>query len=160
MPIRWGDVDEAKIVYYPRFLHLCHVAMEETFAKVVKRPYPNVLHDDLLGFPAVRIECEFPARVEFGDVLRMHVRVARLGRTSITFAFDGRRARDGVSGLHALITTVCVDMRTFRPVPIPLRYRAALRTLVPGTVVRQPSDRTTVPGTSVRRQGQQPEPGA
>lgn len=129
MPIRWGDVDEARIVYYPRFFHMCHVAMEDTFEKAVGIPYARVLHDDLVGFPAVAIESEFPARTEFGDVLRMRVSVARLGRTSVTWRFEGARAKDGVVGLEAKITTVCVDMRTFRPTPIPPRYRAALSLL-------------------------------
>jgi acyl-CoA thioesterase FadM len=29
--IRFGDIDRAGIVYYPRFLHYFHVALEEFF---------------------------------------------------------------------------------------------------------------------------------
>ena len=31
IPVRFGDVDYARIVYYPRLLHLLHVAFEELF---------------------------------------------------------------------------------------------------------------------------------
>jgi len=31
LKIRFGDIDRAGIVYYPRFLHYFHVALEEFF---------------------------------------------------------------------------------------------------------------------------------
>ena len=32
LKIRFGDIDRAGIVYYPRFMHYFHVAKEEFFA--------------------------------------------------------------------------------------------------------------------------------
>ena len=32
LKIRFGDIDRAGIVYYPRFMHYFHVALEEFFA--------------------------------------------------------------------------------------------------------------------------------
>ena len=39
---RFGDFDAAGIVYYPRYLHFCHVGMEEYFRHVVGIDYPDV----------------------------------------------------------------------------------------------------------------------
>ena len=41
IPVRFGDIDIAKIVYYPRFLHFCHVAMEEMFGHVIGLCHTN-----------------------------------------------------------------------------------------------------------------------
>ena len=41
IPVRFGDVDHARIVYYPRFFHFCHVAMEEAFRDALGISYPD-----------------------------------------------------------------------------------------------------------------------
>jgi 4-hydroxybenzoyl-CoA thioesterase len=125
IPIRFGDVDHARIVYYPRFFHYFHVAFEDFFFTHLGRAYVDVLERLRLGFPAVRAEAEFRAPLRFGDVLNMEVSVARLGRTSVAFRYRGRcRRRLAVEGE---VTCVCVDMRTFRSRPLPPALRRALR---------------------------------
>jgi 4-hydroxybenzoyl-CoA thioesterase len=129
IPVRFGDVDHARIVYYPRFFHFCHVAMEEAFAKVVGLPYHELIGRERLGFPAVHVETDFEATVGFGEVLRMAVVVESVGRTSVRWRFEGTRSSDAVLAFRATITTVCVDMDRFSPVPVPERYREALSLL-------------------------------
>ena len=132
IPIRFGDVDHAKIVYYPRFFHYCHVAMEEMFAKVVGVPYHDVIVRDRVGFPVVNIQSEFLTTLGFGETLRMLVGVERIGKSSVVFHYEGYRASDGEKAFTASITTVSVDMDRFEPIPVPPRYRAALERLVSG----------------------------
>jgi len=129
IPVRFGHVDQARIVYYPHFFHFCHEAMEDTFAAAVGIPYPEVLGRDKLGFPAVHIETDFANPAGYGETLRVAVSVAALGRTSVTFAFHATRASDGETVFRARIVTVCVDMTTFTPVAVPERYRAAFEPL-------------------------------
>jgi 4-hydroxybenzoyl-CoA thioesterase len=130
IPIRFGDVDQAQIVYYPRFFHFCHVAMEEMFRAVVGRPYHEVILKDRVGFPAVHVETDFENTVGFGETLRMAVAVEKIGRTSVAFRYEGTRTSDGVLAFRARITTVAVDMDRFQPIPVPERYRKALETLL------------------------------
>ena len=40
----FADIDNAGIVYYPRFLHYFHLAMEEFFAQTLGIDYADVLH--------------------------------------------------------------------------------------------------------------------
>jgi 4-hydroxybenzoyl-CoA thioesterase len=129
IPVRFGDVDHARIVYYPRFFHFCHVAMEEAFAGVVGLPYHELIGRERLGFPAVRVETDFENTVGFGEVLKMGVVVEAVGNTSVRWRFEGRRSSDAVLAFRARITTVCVDMDRFSPVPVPERYRTALARL-------------------------------
>lgn len=129
VPVRFGHVDQARIVYYPWFFHFCHEAMERMFAEVAGTSYPDVLNRERLGFPAVHLETDFHERVGYGETLRMEVSVEKVGRTSVTFRFEGRRSSDGKLAFRASTTTVCCDMDRFEPVPIPEKYRQAFATI-------------------------------
>jgi 4-hydroxybenzoyl-CoA thioesterase len=133
IPVRFGDVDHAKIVYYPRYFHFCHVAMEEMFAKAIGVPYHEVIGKDRLGFPAVHIESDFGKIVGFGETLRMEVGVERIGKSSVVFRYAGYRSSDGAKAFTASITTVAVDMDRFESIPIPAKYRSALERLKSST---------------------------
>jgi 4-hydroxybenzoyl-CoA thioesterase len=126
IPVRFGDVDQAKIVYYPRFFHYCHVAMEEAFRVVGGIAYRDVLEKDRLGFPAVHLEADFDETVGYGETLKMNVVVEAIGRTSVTWRFAGVRASDGVPALRARVVTVAVDMDRWKKVDVPPKYRAIL----------------------------------
>jgi 4-hydroxybenzoyl-CoA thioesterase len=131
IPVRFGDVDQAKIVYYPRFFHYCHVAMEEAFRIAGGIAYRDVLEKDRLGFPAVHLEADFDDTVGYGETLRMDVVVEKVGRTSVTWRFTGVRASDGAPALRARVVTVAVDMDRWKPVDVPAKYRAILEKLGP-----------------------------
>ena len=121
--VRFGDVDHAKIVYYPRFFHYFHIAFEEMFEQVLGMKYPEVLDGEHVGFPSVRAEADYKAPARFGDVLRIRVTCSRLGDRSVTLHYRAERAKDGVLCADARVTTACVDMRTFTSQQIPPRYR-------------------------------------
>ena len=126
LPVRFGDIDQAGVAYYPTLLDHCHAAFEEFFEHALGVPYPKVLLKDRLGFPTVHLEADFARPLRFGDVLSVEVAVARLGRASATFRYrayvrDAKRPAFEIRG-----TTACVDMRTFRARPIPPRYRRLL----------------------------------
>ena len=40
----FSDIDNAGIVYYPRFVHYFHLALEEFFAAEMEIDYADVLH--------------------------------------------------------------------------------------------------------------------
>jgi 4-hydroxybenzoyl-CoA thioesterase len=118
--VRFGDEDHAQIVYYPRFFNFFHIAFEDFFGDQ-GRPYKEVLDTDGIGFPTVHVETDFKSTLRFGDEFEVEVRVAKIGRTSATFHYIGRK--EGTLAAEARMTVVCVDMKTWQPVPIPDRYR-------------------------------------
>jgi 4-hydroxybenzoyl-CoA thioesterase len=122
--VRFGDVDHAQIVYYPRFFHYFHIAFEEMFEQVIGMKYPEVIDGEHVGFPAVKTEAEYRSPVRFGDVLRIRVTCARLGSRSVTLRYRAERAKGGILCAEAQVTTACVDMRTFTSQTIPEKYRA------------------------------------
>jgi 4-hydroxybenzoyl-CoA thioesterase len=76
-----------------------------------------------VGFPTVKLEVEFASPVRFGDPLEVAVAIEHVGRTSLRVGYEGRAA--GRVCFRAKNVVVCVDMKTFQPVPIPDDLRAA-----------------------------------
>ena len=126
IPVRFGDIDQAGVAYYPTLLSHCHAAFEEFFEQALGRPYPQVLLKDRLGFPTVHLEADFREALRYGDRLAFEVSVARMGRGSVVFRYRafrrGRRGRPRLA-FQVLGTTACVDMRVFRPCALPPKYR-------------------------------------
>jgi 4-hydroxybenzoyl-CoA thioesterase len=130
IPVRFGDIDQAGIAYYPTLFDHCHTAFEEFFGKGLGVPYPKVLLKDRLGFPTVHLEADFLKPLKFGDLLSVEVTVARIGTRSVVFRY--RASAKGRSAFRVLVTTACLDMRTFKARPVPARYRRLLaRHLIP-----------------------------
>lgn len=121
MPIRFGDEDHARIVYFPRFLHFFHCAFEDFFGDN-GIPYRESLETDQTGWPAVHVDVDFQSPLRFGDTFEVDVWVKELGNKSATFAYRGRTEGRDVATAH--ITVACIDMGTFRAQPIPDKYRA------------------------------------
>ncbi len=121
--IRFDDVDGAGIVYYPQFFHLCHAAFEDFFDTAAPVSYPDLVGKRKLGFPTVALQSTFKAPLAYGDVAVVELTVRALGETSVTFAYDIRRKRDGQLCFSAEIVTVLVDVKTLRPVPLTEEFR-------------------------------------
>ncbi len=130
--IRFDDVDGAGIVYYPQFFHLCHAAFEDFFDTAAPVSYPSLVGERKLGFPTVCIQSTFKAPLSYGDVAIVELTVRDIGKTSVTFAYDIRRKRDGLLCFSAEIKTVLVDLNTLRPIALSEDLRAIFsRFLIP-----------------------------
>ncbi len=129
LPVRYGSVDFARIVYYPQFLHFCHIAMEELFAAEVGISYADALIKENVGYPTVKSNAEFIAPVPYGTTLGMSVHVTRMGNASIDFVYEGR-LEDGTLAFRVSNTQVAVDMKAWASVPIPPTHRAAFERLL------------------------------
>jgi len=120
--VHFGDVDPARIVYYPIIFHYCHIAFERFFAEYVGIPYPQLITQERLGFPTVNVSTNFSLPIRYGDEVRIRVSVARVGKSSVQFRYTGRNSSNGEIYFDAMITTVAVDMESFRTVPLPQKY--------------------------------------
>jgi 4-hydroxybenzoyl-CoA thioesterase len=114
--VRFGDLDGAGIAFYPNLVRFLNHAFEDFFAGHVGRPFPEV-HESGLGFPTVKLEMEFKAPVRYGDSVVVGVTVEHVGRSALRLRYEG--AVGGRPVFEARITSVAVDMKTFRPTPIP-----------------------------------------
>lgn len=121
--VRFGVLDPAGIAYYPNLVNFLHEAFEDFFTGHVGRPYPEMIREGL-GTPTARLEMEFVAPVRYGDRVRIDVTVERVGRTSVTVLYHG--SVEGRPVFRARNTMVVVEMKGFRPVPIPAWLRERL----------------------------------
>lgn len=125
LPIRFGDLDPAGIVYFPRYLHFCHVGMEEYFRAVAGLPYPELLAVHRLGLPAVRSEVDHFRPIRYDDPVELEVEVARVGTSSVEWRHRFWLAGGERPATDCRVVTVLVDMGSFekRPLPDWLRER-------------------------------------
>ena len=127
LKIRFGDIDRAGIVYYPRFMHYFHVALEEFFPSELDIPYHDFIENHRIGLPTVHLESDFSKPFSYGDEIEVEVTVHDFGNSSITFGY--RVFKKGGTAPHIVghNITVCINMDTFEKIEIPdwLRPRLA-----------------------------------
>ena len=121
--VRFGEIDQARVVYYPRFFHYFHQAFEEWFAGALGVSYPDLVLKENVGFPSVRVETEFLTPLRYGDRIRVDLELVDIGRTSITVGYTLVRLTDGAVSARATIKNVAIDNDTFKPVPITDAWR-------------------------------------
>ncbi len=126
LPVRFADVDAARVLYFPRQLHLLHTVMEDFFREAVGIPYAEMIDSDRIGFPTVRLAVDFRSPIRFGDEVDVTLRVREMGKSRVVFAYDVSLAGRADIAASALQTTVAIDPRAWKSVPIPDRYRARL----------------------------------
>ena len=119
LKIRFGDIDHAGIVYYPRFLHYFHVALEEFFGQKLGIDYPVLVNDHRIGLPTVHLETDFSRPLRYGDQIEVEVRVSKIGKSSITFGYWVFKQGDTEPRTIGHNITVCQDLDTYQKKDIP-----------------------------------------
>jgi 4-hydroxybenzoyl-CoA thioesterase len=114
--VRFGDLDAAGIAYYPNLVNFIHEAFEDFFVGHVGRPYPEVFREGL-AFPTVRLDMEFLSPVHYGDHVDVGVVVEKVGNTSVQLRYEASVGERPV--FKARNVQVVVDMKDFRPTPLP-----------------------------------------
>jgi 4-hydroxybenzoyl-CoA thioesterase len=127
LKIRFGDIDRAGIVYYPRFLHYFHVALEEFFASALDIEFHEVVSKHRIGLPTVHLETDFSRPFSYGDDIEVEVRVLKIGKTSITFGYRVFKKEESEPRIVGHTVTVCLNMDTFKKMEIPDWLRKKLK---------------------------------
>lgn len=128
-PVPYGAIDFARIVYYPQFLHFCHLTMERMFGEVVGVSYPDALQRDGVGYPTVESKAEFLRPVAYGEVLRLSMATEHIGNASVRWRYEGLRSSDGELAFRVRNVQVAVDMEAWSSIPIPDAHRRAFESL-------------------------------
>lgn len=118
--VEFADTDMAGIVHFARFFVFMETA-EHDFLRVLGTPV-HFDHEGMrIGWPRRDTACRYHSPARMGDVLDIHVRVLRKGRTAITWGFTFTIGERLVAEGH--IACVCCALgegeRGLRPVPIP-----------------------------------------
>ncbi|MBT8371173.1 MAG: acyl-CoA thioesterase [Deltaproteobacteria bacterium] len=124
--IRFGDIDRAGIVYYPRFLHYFHVALEEFFASELGIEYHAMVEKHRIGLPTVHLETDFSRPFSYGDKIEVEVCVLKIGCSSITFGYRVFKKGETDPRIVGHNVTVCLEMDSFQKLEIPDWFRQLL----------------------------------
>ena len=130
LPVRFGQVDSAGIMFYPRFFENFHAVFEDMFSTRLGRPYVTLLSERRLGLPMVHLETDFRKAFRFGDPMRLQLDVLRIGRSSVTFRYRGFNGAEHEPSVEALGTVALIDLDSFAAVPFPPDILAILQDLL------------------------------
>jgi acyl-CoA thioester hydrolase len=126
--VGFDETDAQGIVYYGRYMPYFDRARVEylRFLSLLERGPGQA--DFVMR--AQSVEYHAPAR--FDDELEVFVRVTRIGRTSLSWAFAAYDVADGDLLATAEQTMVHIDLASRRPRPVPDSYRATVTHFEPG----------------------------
>lgn len=114
---RYAEVDAQAVVFNSRYLEYFDIGITEYFRTVGLYPQPN-----LQGAPdlhVVKAEVVYRAPVLLDEMMAIGVRCDRIGRTSLTFAFEVHGESGDDLRASGVEVQVHVDEPRGRPTPVP-----------------------------------------
>ncbi len=85
--VEFGDTDMAGIVHFAQFFRYMEAA-EHALLRSLGLSVAIDWEGKKIGFPRVAASCDFLRPARFGDELTITVTICRLGRSSVTYAFE------------------------------------------------------------------------
>jgi acyl-CoA thioester hydrolase len=120
--VRWAEVDMQKIVFNGHYLTYIDTAIAE-YWREIGLPYPHGYVDRYANDVFLRkATVEYLGSARYDEQLAVWTRVAKLGRTSMTFLFEVRREDPDPSPaplITAELVYVNADPSTMKPAPLP-----------------------------------------
>jgi acyl-CoA thioester hydrolase len=124
--VEFGDTDMAGIVHFANFFRFMEAA-EHAYLRACGLSVVGEWGGERFSFPRVAASCDYVRPARFQDVLDVTVAVARLGRSSVTYAFEFFKGPDLLA--KGQITAVFCRLRAgheMEPQEIPGPIRARL----------------------------------
>jgi 4-hydroxybenzoyl-CoA thioesterase/acyl-CoA thioester hydrolase len=110
--VEFRDTDAAGIVHFSAFFPMMEAAEHEMLRSIGLSALPKPSPDPsvaALTWPRVSAHCDYVSTARFEDILRITVRVAKIGNTSVEYHFrfdcDDRRIAEG------RMTAVCCRLK-------------------------------------------------
>ena len=118
--VRWVDTDASGRIHYTAAFRYFEIAEWELFRRAgISFRGP----DGEFSLPRVEVKAEFLAALHVDDEIAVHIRLGKLGRTSIAFVYEVFKG--DVRAITGQVTCVFIGQDQ-RPVPIPDNVRQAL----------------------------------
>jgi acyl-CoA thioester hydrolase len=122
--VRYSEIDGQKIVFNSRYLEYADVGLTEFWRWAdLARLGPEWMEAE---FNVVRAQVDYKRPFRFDDLVEAHVRVERVGTSSMTMRIDLCHAETGELHAEVEMVSVHVDLAERRAKPIPEAVRAAL----------------------------------
>jgi YbgC/YbaW family acyl-CoA thioester hydrolase len=125
--VRWAEVDMQKIVFNGHYLTYIDTAVAE-YWRAIGLPYPQGYVERYgadLYLRKATVEYLGPAR--YDEALEVYSRVAKLGRSSMTFQFEIHRESEEAALVSAELVYVNADPSTLKAAPLPEDLRSRVQ---------------------------------
>jgi YbgC/YbaW family acyl-CoA thioester hydrolase len=124
--VEFADTDLGGIVHFSRFFVFMetteHLFLESLGLSVHQRSDGRVI-----SWPRVAASCEYLAPARFGDLLDVHLAVARKGRRSLAYGFEFRRGGELLArGRTAAVCCALDGAGGLEAIPIPAAFAARI----------------------------------
>lgn len=117
--IEFADTDMGGIVHFSRFFVFMETA-EHEFLRALGAEVHMEVDNVHIGWPRVEASCQYLSPARLGDQIKIHVRVARKGEKSMTYAFTFSCNHNIIA--RGRMSSVCCEMNHpdgLRAIPIP-----------------------------------------
>ncbi|MCB9358170.1 MAG: acyl-CoA thioesterase [Calditrichaeota bacterium] len=118
------DSDAAGIIFSANLFRICHEAYEAMMAEL-GFSIGYLLKHRPFGLPLVHLDGDFFSPSRVGDHLTIELRVSEMGRSSYRVEYL-LKTPDGTACARAATVHVAVEVKTYKSIPIPEEFRAAL----------------------------------
>jgi len=121
--VRWAEVDMQKIVFNGHYLTYIDTAIAE-YWRAIGLPYPQGYVERYANDVYLRkATVEYLGSARYDDLLTVCCRVAKLGRSSMSFAFEIYREGEDAPLVTAELVYVNADPATMKAAPLPDELR-------------------------------------
>jgi len=130
--IRFAHCDPAGIVYFPQYLVMTNMLVEEWFNERLAIDYAHMIQTRRVGLPIVKLDCEFSKPSRMGETITLVLSVTRIGRRSIGIAIVASCADEvRFRAAQVLVTT---SLESGQSIDIPDDIATALAAFAPHAV--------------------------
>ena len=129
MRIRFAHCDPAGIVYFPQYLVMTNMLVEEWFNECLAIDYAHMIQTRRVGLPIVKLDCEFSRPSRMGETITLSLGVKRIGRRSIGIDIVAH-CNDEVR-FRATQVLVTTSLESGQSIDIPEDIAAALSAFAP-----------------------------
>ncbi len=120
--VRFNEVDDARVVYYPQFFDYFHRTFED-FMDTHGPGFHEMMRSHHVGWPSVHAEADYRTPLLFGSRLSLEMSLARLGNRSVTLGYRGTLAGSDLLVVEGKVIAACIDLATGQGQSIPKAYR-------------------------------------
>jgi len=114
--VRAEDVDFMSIVHFNEYLNY----FDFGFVSITSKLNFNVFESVKRGivFPVKKVEIEYTNSAIFGDIIKVHSRLLKIGNNSMTFNHECYRKSDNVLLTKGVMVRLIMDMNTNKLIKI------------------------------------------
>ena len=125
MLVRFSHCDPAGIVFYPQYFIMFNGLVEDWFNQGLGLNYARTITEHRLGFPIVKLECDFIAPSKIGEIITLALKLERLGKSSMEITVVCSHKKE--ERLRARFVLVTMNLDTQRAQQIPDDLRALMQ---------------------------------